>query len=169
MRPGQDEYAAFYHKYVQLVPDGAIHETLSSQQIEFESMLSGVSLEREEFCYADGKWSVKQVVQHVIDTERVFAYRMLAFSRGDQTSLPGFDENAYAAAAPLSHRSLSALRLEFEAVRKSTHSLVDSLTPDQFIMRGKASDSPVSVRGLAFIIAGHCAHHMKILRERYAV
>ncbi|MDX1407074.1 MAG: DinB family protein [Saprospiraceae bacterium] len=169
MRPAQDEFAPPYQSYVARVPDTDLVQYLMQQREAFGTLLEGVSPDRESFRYADGKWTIKQLVQHVIDSERVFAYRILSFARGEDTPLPGFDENVYAAAGDAAHRSLHDLRSEFDVVRAGTIHLLRSLQEDDYLRRGTASGWEVTVRALAFIIAGHCAHHMAMLRERYAV
>ncbi|MDX1477308.1 MAG: DinB family protein [Saprospiraceae bacterium] len=166
-RPAQDEYASFYQGYVARVPDVDLVQYLTAQQGAFVQLLSAIPPAREAFRYAEGKWTIKQLVQHVIDSERVFAYRVLAFARGEQQPLPGFEENDYAAAATAAHRQLEDLILEFGAVRSATIQLLRSLEDADYDKRGTASGAGVTVRALAFIIAGHCAHHMAILRERY--
>jgi uncharacterized damage-inducible protein DinB len=140
---------------------------LSAQIAETLALLSGVSPEKSQHCYAPGKWSVRQVVGHLADTERVFSYRALAFARGDPTELPGFDENAYAQASPADQRPLAEVVEDLAAVRRATLSLLRNLGPEAWTRAGRANASPVSVRALAWIIAGHERHHRQVLRERY--
>jgi hypothetical protein len=166
-RPEADEYAPYYEKYVSLVPTGDVVETLERQAKETLALLGGVGEDRAGASYEPGKWSVKQVVGHVIDTERIFAYRALRFARGDETPLNGFDQDTFTTGANFDARKLSELADEFEAVRRSTVALLRGLDADAWSRRGIASDNGVSVRALAHIIAGHEAHHVNILRTRY--
>ncbi len=168
-RPGPGEHVPYYGKYVALVPDGDVVETLRRQAVETAALLRAVPREREEFRYADGKWSVKEVVGHVCDGERVFSHRALRFGRGDETPLPGFDENVYVPAGRFGDRTLASLVEEFLAVREATVRLFDGLPDEAFARAGRANDQPVSVRALAWITAGHERHHVAILRERYGL
>ena len=166
-RPESNEYAPYYEKYVALVPEGEVVETLERQGQETLALLHSLSEERGAHAYAPGKWSVKQVVGHVIDAERVFAYRALCFARGDRTPLPGFDQEVFDRGADFSARTLQSLANEFEVVRRSTLYLFRHLRPEAWGRGGNASDNEVTVRALSYIIAGHEAHHVRILRERY--
>lgn len=166
-RPGKDEYAPYYERYTSLVPEGDVVETLERQLGETLALLRTVDEERAGSRYAPGKWSVKEVVGHVIDGERIFAYRALRFARGDQTALPGFEQDDYIETANFDARTLQDLAEEFEHVRRSTLKLFRGLPEEAWLRRGTASESEVSVRALAHIIAGHEAHHVNILRERY--
>jgi hypothetical protein len=169
VRPGPDEHIAYYARYITLVPDGNIVATLRRQIEETASLLRAVSREREEFRYAEGKWSVKEVVGHIGDGERVFAHRALRFGRGDETPLPGFDENLYVPAGRFGDRTLASLLDEFLAVREATVRLLDGLPDEAFARVGRANGHPVSVRALAWITAGHERHHVAILRDRYGL
>ena len=166
-RPQPTEHVPYYSRYISLVPDGDVIEALSGQIGETLALLAGLSPEKSQHRYAEGKWSVRQVVGHVADTERVFGFRALAFARGDQNELPGFDENAYAAASPAAGRPLAEVLEDLTAVRRATISLLRSLEPEAWSRSGLANGSPVSVRALAWIIAGHERHHRQVLRERY--
>ncbi|HEY6572237.1 MAG TPA: DinB family protein [Candidatus Eisenbacteria bacterium] len=166
-RPQASEHAPYYGKYTSLVPDGSIVETLRKQMGETAALLAGVPADREEHRYAEGKWSVKEVVGHMADAERVFAYRLLRFSRGDETPLAGFDENTYVPAGAFGARTLRSLAEEFRAIREATIRLIDGLDDRAMSRGGVASDNAVTVRALAWIIAGHELHHAGILRERY--
>ncbi|HEX8556967.1 MAG TPA: DinB family protein [Pyrinomonadaceae bacterium] len=167
-RPGPDEYAAYYEKYVSLAADaGDVLETLERQGAETLALLRGLPEERGAHRYGEGKWSVRQLVGHVNDTERLFAYRALAIARGDGAPLPGMDQEVWMAGSDFDSRALGDLADEFEAVRASTLHLLRHLSPDAWARRGVASDNEVTVRALAYIIAGHEAHHLRILRERY--
>ncbi|MDT7604336.1 MAG: hypothetical protein QOF61_2333 [Acidobacteriota bacterium] len=166
-RPETNEYAPYYEKYVSLVSAGDIVETLQRQAAETLALLRSVSEERAASRYEPGKWSVKEVVGHVIDSERIFSYRALRFARNDQTPLPGYEQDDYTRAANYGARTISDLADEFESVRNATLSLLRSLDGEAWLRRGKANDNEVSVRALAHIIAGHELHHVGILRERY--
>jgi hypothetical protein len=166
-RPGEDEFAPYYAKYVSRVPDGDITHTLAEQGDAFLSRLKQLSEEQAAFAYAPEKWTVKEVICHVTDAERIFAYRMLRIARGDATPLPSFDENAYAAASAANDRPLDTLLGEFAAVRGATLALLRWLPAAAWTRHGTASGHGVSVRGLAWIAAGHAMHHERILRERY--
>jgi uncharacterized damage-inducible protein DinB len=166
-RPASDEYAPYYEKYVSLVPDGNIVETLERQSAETLALLRSIPEEKASSRYEPGKWSIKEVVGHIIDTERVFAYRALRFARADATPLPGYEQDDYARAANFDARTLASLADDFERVRAATVSLLRPLDAEALKRRGTANDNPVSVRALAHIIAGHELHHVGILRERY--
>jgi len=169
VRPAQDEFATYYAPYVAAVPDGDITRTLAQQGELLLSRLKDLDEAQANHAYAEGKWTVKEVVQHITDAERIFAYRMLRIARGDATPLASFDENAYAAAGGANDRSLETLLGEFAAVRGATLALLRWLPEAGWVRRGTASGKEVSVRGLAWITAGHALHHERVLRERYLV
>ena len=162
-KPDSTEYAPYFEKYISLVPEGEIVVTLGKQ---IESTLS-LSAAQGDLRYAPGKWSVKEVIGHLIDAERIFAYRALRFARNDATPLPGFDENSFVDNAGFGSRSLADLAEEFEHTRKSNLYLFKSLDGDSSLRLGSASDNKISVRAIAYIIAGHESHHVGILRSRY--
>ena len=166
-RPSSGEYAPYYEKYVSLVPVGDVVETLERQVAETLALLRELTEEQGASRYAPGKWSVKEVIGHLIDAERVFAYRALRFARGDRTPLPGFEQDDYVTAGNFDARPLADLADEFEHVRRSTVALLRPLGEVEWGRSGTASDKEVSVRAIAYIIAGHELHHMRILRERY--
>jgi N-acetylglutamate synthase-like GNAT family acetyltransferase len=166
-RPASDEYAPYYARYIEQVPDGPILELLERQVNDTGALLGKLGGRDADFRYAEGKWSVKEVVGHVADTERIFAYRALCFARADATALPGFDENAYVARAKFAGRTLADLVAEFRLVRAATVAFFAGLDAEEVTRRGTANNNPYSVRALAFIIAGHERHHAKILAERY--
>lgn len=166
--PLPGEYAPYYGKYIERVPAGDIARTLEENARETDALLRSEGARAlADHRYAEGKWSVKEVVGHLTDAERIFAYRMLRIARGDTTPLPGFDENAYVPAGEFDARTLDELLEDFLAVRNATIRLVRSLSADAWSRRGTASDQPVSARALAFIIAGHELHHRTILEQRY--
>jgi uncharacterized damage-inducible protein DinB len=166
-RPDATEYAHYYEKYVSLVPKDDVVATLSRQLDETLSTLRGISETQADSRYAPDKWSIKELVGHVIDTERIFAHRAFRFARNDQTPLPGFEQDDYALASNFGNRQLSDIADEFEQVRRATLFLLRSLDDEAWLRRGLASDNEVSVRALAYILAGHETHHMQILRTRY--
>ena len=166
-RPGTDEYAEFYQAYVARVPDGDVVERMERQAGEVAEFLRGIPAELHEHRYAPGKWSVKEVVGHMNDAERIFAYRALRIARGDRTPLPGWDESLYVPTGNFGARSLESLAGEWADVRRATVSLFRNLDAEAFARRGTANDNEVSVRALAFITVGHTDHHLHILRERY--
>ena len=167
MRPASNEYLPYYHKYIERVPDDDIRSILRVQLDDTLALLRWVSEEVAAFRYGEGKWSIKQVVGHLIDVERVMTYRALRIARGDQTPLPGFDENAYAETAGSDQRTLRSLLAELEATRAATAAFFENLPAEAWQRSGTANDAPVSVRAIAYIIAGHELHHREILKDRY--
>lgn len=167
--PVAGEYAAPYAGYVARVPAGDIVSTLRSQLPATASLLRSIEPARSVSGYAPGKWSIRDIVLHIADIERVMAYRALRIARGDITPLPGFDENAYTPMGGAGARPMESLIGELETLRASTVALLDGLPADAWDRRGMASGMAVSVRGLAWIIAGHERHHVAIIRERYLV
>jgi hypothetical protein len=166
-RPAPDEYASYYCTYIDKVPNQDLIELLSQQLEETSSLLATVPESKAETSYAAGKWSLKEVVGHMSDTERVMAYRTLRIARGDATPLPGFEQDDYVRAAGFHSRSLTDLLAEFRQVRVATLGLLRSLDSAAFQRRGVANGFPVSARALAYVIAGHERHHVEILRNRY--
>lgn len=161
------EYAPFYQTYVGRVPEGDILEILSGQMADTLGLFRSVPSELEEYRYGPGKWSVREVVGHLIDTERIFGFRALAFARGDATPLPGMEQDEYAAGSNAASRPLSELAAEFAAVRIATVALFRGFSDDAWGRVGIASGCSFSVRSLAFIIAGHEIHHRAGLEENY--
>jgi uncharacterized damage-inducible protein DinB len=166
-RPAPDESAAFYHGYISEVPGEQIGKYLAEQLQDLERLMAPLDDTAARARYAAGKWSVKEVLGHLGDAERIFAYRLMRIARGDATALPGFDENAYVPAGEFDARPLGSLMGEFRTLRLSTISLVDGMPPDAWTRTGQASGASVSARALAYIIVGHVAHHVGVLRERY--
>lgn len=166
-RPEPSEHSPYYGTYVGLVPAGDVVETLSTQHDTTLSLLRSLSEHQGGFRYAPGKWSVREVIGHLADTERIFTYRALRFARKDETPLPGFDENSYVANSRLDDRTISSLCDEFEAVRRASILLFASFDADEWMRRGTANANAMSVRALAWVCAGHEAHHLGILRSRY--
>jgi hypothetical protein len=166
-RPNADEYFEYFGTYISQVPDGDLRDIMRSQLSETIAVLSGVSDAKAEKAYGAGKWTLKEAVLHMSDAERVFGYRMVRISRGDETPLPGFDQNSWVPHSCANERALTNLVAEFAAVRASTLALVDSISPAGWLRIGTASGHKISARALAYIAAGHERHHLKITRERY--
>lgn len=166
-RPGPDEHAPYYERYVSLVSGDDPVAVLATSLESALATLRSIPENRGEHRYAPGKWSVKQLIGHVTDAERVFGFRALWFSRGGADGLPGFDEDAWAEAGPWSSLPLSSLIEEFEHVRRASISLFRNLDEEAWTRRGAANQQPVSVRALAYIAAGHGLHHLEVLRSRY--
>lgn len=166
-RPDLTRVPDYYHKYIAQVKEDDLMNALKKQTKSFTRMLNNIPKKKREFRYAEGKWSVKEVLQHIIDAERVFAYRALCFARKDTTPLPSFDENAYADNSKADSRKWKEIVNEFMAVRLSTLYLFASLDKGQLESSGTASGKSVYVHGIGFIIAGHVTHHANILKEKY--
>jgi hypothetical protein len=168
-RPTETEYATFYGGYVALVPEADIVGVLDAQVDEIRRRLAPVPAEGESYRYAEGKWSIRQVLGHLVDAERVFGYRAFCFSRGESAALPSFDENQYVAGARSDSIPLRELVQELALVRQANLVVLRRLDAREWAQVGTASGKPVSVRALAWIMAGHPRHHLNILRERYGV
>jgi hypothetical protein len=166
-RPESDEYAPYYKTYVSLVPEDDIVVTLEKQLQETSALLKARSEADGDLRYAPGKWSVKELLGHLTDSERVFAYRVLRIARNDKTPLAGFEQNDYVQYGSFGQRSLADLIEEYISVRKATLSLLRGLDEAAWVRRGVANKNEVSVRAIAYIIAGHELHHKKILQEKY--
>jgi uncharacterized damage-inducible protein DinB len=166
-RPAPDEHAPYYGRYIERVPPGDVVAQLRSQIAGTLALLRPLSEEKAGYRYAPGKWSIRQVIGHLTDTERVFCYRAMWFARSDGTALPGFDENAFVANARFDSRSLASLVDELAAQRGATVAFFASLDADEWTRRGVANDKEMSVRALAWTIAGHELHHRELLRTRY--
>jgi hypothetical protein len=167
--PQPSEYAPYYGKYVSLLPNRDIVSILSDQLDRMNTMLFSMDDGDASVPYAPGKWTVKQVLGHITDTERVFAYRALRIARGDKTPLASFEQDDYVANGHFDSVSLTELLQEYVAVRRATMLLFRHLPADASTRRGTASNNEVTVRALAYIIAGHDEHHYRILCERYAI
>jgi len=167
-RPDESEYPPYAAKYVALVAGNDVLASLAKQIEETTALLKPVDERRaSEFVYAPGKWTIKQILGHMLDTERIFAYRALCVARGETAALPGFEQDDYVATGAFGERTLSNLLDEFQTARKSTIALFRNLPQPAWMRRGNANKFPVSVRGIAYLAAGHEAHHVKILREKY--
>jgi DinB superfamily len=166
-RPKPGEYNSFYDRYISLIPGTDILSTLSSQLPKTVARLSTCSEQEGELRYAPGKWSVKEAVGHLIDTERIMAYRALRIARGDRTPLAGFEQDDYVRDGPYSELRLADLVDEFKSVRAATLALFRNLRAQDWTRRGVVNQNEITVRALAYIIAGHELHHRNILEERY--
>jgi uncharacterized damage-inducible protein DinB len=167
-RPDQSEFAPFYAGYIAKVPDSG-PGLLMKEQIGELDKLRALPEDKANHGYAAGKWTVKELIGHVADAERVFSYRLTRIARGDKTPLSGFDENAWAKTAPHGKRRMTEVIDEMIAVRRATLALVDSLDDSTIANVGLANNNSVSARAICWIIAGHTKHHLDILRERYGV
>ena len=166
-RPTPDEYAEYYGIYINKVPEGEILELMESELEATLNLLASVPAEREAFRYEPGKWSIREVVGHLVDTERTFAYRAVWFARGAPLPLPGIEQDDWAAASNAHDRPLADLAAEFKAARHSHRTMFASFDEETVMRRGVASDCTFSVRSIAWILVGHEIHHRRILAERY--
>ena len=167
--PLEGEYAPFYSSYVRALPSGDVRELLEAQVQRLRELCAGLSDAAADHRYAPGKWSIKQVLGHLGDAERVFAYRLLRISRGDETPLAGFDENVYVAAADFDDQPIEELLDELALLRTATLMLIGHIPADRWTAPGIANGNPVTARALVHIIAGHMQHHTQILKERYGL
>ena len=167
VRPNADEFYDYYGRYIAKVPDGNLIGLLREQAVETVTMLQDLTPQQANYAYAPGKWTVKEVVGHISDAERIFAYRALRIARRDETPMESFDENMYVTNANFGKRTLPDLLEELQVVRASTIHLAKNLDAKALALRGTASGHGVSVRALFYIIAGHERHHADLLRERY--
>lgn len=164
----ETEFAPYQAAYIMLVDDAwSLTEELEVSLHNFIRFVQDIPMDKHDYRYAEGKWTIKDIIQHVIDAERVFAYRALRFARNDSTELPGYDENLFAAMVNANNRHLKDLLTELSAVRHATLLLFKSFTTEELLRKGIASGYTLSVRALGFCIIGHQNHHMKIFRERY--
>lgn len=166
-RPAPDESIPYYHKYIELVSDEELGAQLIQQLRDIEQLFENVTDRDALARYAEGKWSIKEILGHLSDTERIFSYRLLRIARGDATPLEGYDETAYVPAGRFDDRPLPMLLAELREVRLSTAALLEGLPEEAWGRWGEANGSPVTARALAYIIVGHVAHHLGVLRSRY--
>jgi uncharacterized damage-inducible protein DinB len=169
MRPSVKDYAPYYKGYIDKIKGDDINYILHEQLTSISDFFKNVSEEKGNYAYAEGKWSVKEVLGHMIDTERVFAYRALCIARGEKQSLPSIEQDDYVKEGSFNKRGLKDLVNEITLVRKANLVLFDSFSEKELNRRGIASNNEVTVRALLFIIAGHAMHHITILREKYSV
>ncbi|WP_188050916.1 DinB family protein [Flavobacterium sp. GP15] len=161
------EYAEYFFPYISVLGDATLIEELEISLHEFIRFVQNIPMDKFDFRYAEGKWTIKEIIQHVIDTERIFAYRALRISRNDQTPLPGFDENNYVNNTQANTRSIQDLLTELSAVRHSNIYLFKSFSNEQLERTGIASNAGISVRAIGFIMIGHQKHHQRVFEERY--
>jgi hypothetical protein len=166
-KPASGESASYYKYYIDLNTDSDVIKNLENQILLIKKSFGSVSAAHQTFRYAKGKWSVKELLGHIMDAERIFGYRALRISRKDKTPLAGFEENHYVKNGGFDKRSMTSLLDEFTALRRANIELFKSLDEKNLALRGTANGSPVSVRALAYIISGHTKHHISILKERY--
>jgi hypothetical protein len=166
-RPERNEYAPYYEGYVSVIEETDVIDVLGRQTAELRSIVAGLPEEKGNFAYAEGKWTIKELIGHITDSERVFGYRLHRFSHGDTTPLSSFDQDLYVMNGRSNDRSFEDLLDEFDASRRANLLLVRSLRDVDWDLSGVANGADVTVRALAFILAGHVRHHANILRERY--
>lgn len=167
MKPTTAEFGAYFGRYIDLVSEQDLNLALAKSLQSGLPFWSSIPEEDAAYRYAEGKWSVKQVLLHIIDTERIFCYRALSFARGETQSIPGYDENAYADNSDTELRTMQSLVEEYKSVRNSTLTLFKNLSAEAMIAIGNANDMPMSARAAGFIIVGHEMHHMNVVKERY--
>ncbi|WP_118972320.1 DinB family protein [Taibaiella koreensis] len=166
MQPAENEYAPYYGRYIKMVT-GDIMDELREQPASFTAFINGIPKEKGDYAYAPGKWTIKEVLGHLLDTERIMAYRALRIARMDDAPLPGFDEDAFVANAHFKDRDITSLLEELELIRRSNLFLFETFSEETLQRSGTASGHTVSVRALLYIIVGHLKHHRLILEERY--
>lgn len=166
-RPEKNEYAEYYERYVSLVAENDVVDVLEKQSAELLELFKSITEERSLYAYSEGKWTIKEVIGHLTDGERIFAYRALRISRADKTPIEGFEQDGYIENSNFNHTPLADLIAELLAVRRANLIFFKNLTADAWQRAGTASENTVSVRALAYIMAGHIRHHVNILKERY--
>ena len=168
-RPQAHDAAVYFHNYINYVIGDSVQEVIQNHSKELLEFYMNLPEAKADYAYAEGKWTIKEVLQHTTDSERVFSYRALRFARKDATPLPSFDQNLYAANSHAASRTLQWLKEEFAAVRKSTELLLQSFSEEQLAQTGTAGNNSITVNAIAFIIYGHLLHHKKILEDNYLV
>jgi hypothetical protein len=166
-RPEANEYPHFYKNYVDLVPSNDIIRELSKQVMDIQAVIAQIPEEMENFSYAEGKWTIKEIIGHIIDTERVLGYRAMRFARKDKTPLPGYDENKYVANSTFHRQTLYSLGHEFAIVREANLALFKVWDEEAMSQMGVANNLDVSVRAILFMIAGHATHHLNVIKTKY--
>ncbi|MFK7845356.1 MAG: DinB family protein [Rhodothermales bacterium] len=166
-KPKKIDYPSYYTGYVEQVPDVKLLKLLQSQSEKTKDLFGGLTSEQVDYAYAPGKWTLKEMLGHLCDTERIFVYRALCMARGDQQSLPGMDENEYMVHANFAGRTIESLILEYDSIRNATIQFLTYLTADDLNRTGTANNGHFTVNALMYIIAGHELHHMAIVKERY--
>lgn len=167
-QPQENEFLPYFNTYIKLVPEGAdVLECLEDNIMDTEELLLSIPKSKHEYRYAEGKWTIKDILQHMIDTERIFCYRAMRFARFDETPLPGYDEDNFAKQTFANKRTVDSLLDEFDQVRNCTLAMFRSFDKSVYANAGLSSGHTLSVRAIAYIIAGHELHHMNVIRERY--
>ncbi|MBD1210108.1 MAG: DinB family protein [Ignavibacteria bacterium] len=166
-RPESTEYPKYYANYIGKVQGDDLFAAMQATHRDTQALIGSLTEEQLRYRYAEGKWTIKDIIGHLIDAERIFAYRALRFARKDKTDLPGFDENEYVPASNANERNIHDLLAEFTVVRASTLSLLKSFSEEMLTQIGTANQNPISVRSLAYIIGGHEMHHLAVIKERY--
>lgn len=168
-KPNKSEYNSYYEPYISALPEKNINQILEEQINEIQNLFGVLNESKGNFAYAEGKWTVKEVLGHITDTERIFAYRILSFARGEKQKIPGFDQNEYVLNGNFNKRTIKDLSEEFIYLRKSNIILINSFNEETLKKIGNANGKEVTVNALQFILAGHVHHHIKVLREKYGV
>lgn len=166
-RPSHDEYSSFYTGYIGLVPDGDYVSILNTQEKALVALFSSLSEDQLLTRYAPGKWSLKEVLAHITDTERIMSYRLLRIARGDTTDLPGFDQDIFIANTTFDEVSVTDLVKDFQAVRQATLALLPTISDTAWTRSGTANTFAISARAIAYVIAGHAQHHLNIAEQKY--
>ncbi|MEN9523205.1 MAG: hypothetical protein RL065_1582 [Bacteroidota bacterium] len=167
MKPTENEHNSYFKKYIDLADDNNLINQLENSSTEFEKFVRQIPHEKVDYKYAENKWTIKQLLIHLIDTERIFSYRALAFCRGEKQNLPGFDENDYADNSKFKHRNLNDIVEEYLAVRQATIQLFKSFDEVDLQKKGVANYSEISINAIGHVLVGHQIHHFKIITERY--
>jgi len=167
-RPLENEYASYYQKYIDKVKGNDIASILEKQHKEILNVFASIDDKAGLFSYAEGKWSVKELLGHMLDSERVFSYRILCIARGEQQTLPGFNQDDFVLSANFNKRTVASLKAEYNYLKLANIEMIKSLSEEEISKKGTASKNPVTVRALIFILTGHERHHLDIFNERYA-
>ncbi|MBC9796363.1 DinB family protein [Sinomicrobium weinanense] len=163
----ETEYHSYYSNYVLILDETELMEALRNTEEELLTFIKELPEDRLSYRYAEGKWSIAEVIQHIVDTERIFTYRALRFARNDQTDLPGYEQNDYVPFSEADKRTKEELLVDFKATRLNTVSLFRTFSDEMLMRSGRADGNLMSVRAVGFIVSGHLMHHLKVLRERY--
>ncbi len=165
--PDKSEYHEYFEQYIRLIPGENVIRALEGQMLELQALVSDLPSEKEDYAYAPGKWTIKEVIGHLIDCERIFGYRVLRFARGDSKELPGFDDEMYVPAGKFNKRSFYDLAHEFSVLREANIILFKTLDEEALSRNGISDGKSMSVRALIYSIAGHSAHHVRTIKSRY--
>jgi hypothetical protein len=168
-RPSTEEYMAYYEQYVSLVGESPLIESLAKQLTSTTELLSDIPEQQSNYLYAEGKWTLKEVIGHISDTERVMSYRLLRIARGDKTPLPGYDQDEFMNGSSFQDWTLSQIIEDYISVRKSTITLLRGISDEAWQRMGTANGADISARALAYIIAGHELHHWNVIHNKYLV